>query len=1500
MPGTNSHHRWQKWVKRLGIFQRWVKSKLTATQRRRERAKISSTLRERERHRTAGKLSHFFDSVLGMERSKPLLSMQVKDENGEPRIITDPVEVAEESLDFFAAWMGKGRIRAYLDGRHLLNEDSPEGMQARIRVAEGNLTEEEMDAMGVEPNLRNIVREMARKTTKGGEQVHEGMFADMMNHISEKEWAKYWQGRMKGKTPGETGLTVEQIALMHPQGLEGLRVLANIIVETGDIGNEWCWETLVPIPKPSSPMAPKDKEEGVLEYGPVDRERLRPIKLQEELRKAVMGILMGRFCERAIELGIIHKMQFAFLPGSDTSLPLMGLKALTDYCNYHRIPICVLMQDIKHAYDSVERLTGKEMPLRRWGAPEKFIKLVAKVDKYRRTQIKTGHGLTTDILGQEAGRFEDECGWGQGGADSPLGWDCFFDVLLCAMDRYGGPALRAGGVRGFAFADDTAWVTHDRETMQMRVQVSGDFFEFMGLENEPSKDDYVELSPKDVDTGMPEWETQEENPGTVRSRSQGVVADIRRQNVDYAIKYLGKLEAFTWGTEGAQYEKLEGTIRTNVGRIKYKKLPMDGLRQITQGKIMAAARYPLGFIAIDMLRVDALQKPVTILHKQAAGICSAAPLMAFEYFAGIPRWAEVVLVDQLVRWLRAANDKDTGIQSLMMLGMDDRVRWTGSAKDALQLENVRDAGNDHTFFGQMITNLGEFGIHITGAGGMEGTGENIVDGAPEDIRATIMEMCDYHRIWWKEEAVEYIKDKKEDARRTKLMNKVDRRAHSVWRQHLHHRFGAGGMAPGTRRAHQGKELMVMQGTDRTPPVAQGTGGRWAQGAEDPDTQEADGDCKGESPSADGDCRGESPSVQRDTYVYRTRPPLAGMTTDEMAMGVDEELEKWSSMAGMLMDPEEEIMICSDGGFDQGEPRTVMAWMAYKKIRHADGQQKTRPLEGGSNAFKADSENASSYRAEAQGLLAALLRVLHWRDRMRKEGRGEIRAMVRIHLDNESVVQTCGDIADTSQRWNALLKTKDLDVWTHILHQLKQGLKEEMENGKLEVKWHRGHPEDYIQDRSKWESEDWAVFIVDARATQIKREMDELGLLVEEDGLGPNKYPTTMQWGASIRGVAINGNFRKELVKEMGKVRAHRFLRETWNWEEEDISQIEWRHIQRMLDKAKKQKDRVRVLKYITDWLPTLRRLFQRNHCESEQCAICGRGVETIWHILSRCTHPLLIEGREQWVREMVEIVMMALPTDQQEAFMRMDMMNCEGMMEKPGSLEAEESPAKRAWELMWGNRGHLHWRGWIQAKEWREIMGHLRHGKRTAIIELMTEKAIEGGIKMWLQRSNIFGGVRTEEEIRREQRETREKVIAKLQLLPHDPKRDRNILNWTLSSQKRFLNTEYALKKVPPGTDWRHKIPRGKAGTKQTTILNAERMGEIHSGKIVPVSRDKLAGLIAIGVVDKERSGFVKIRIVSDYSRPEGTSLNDCIVIEDSKFMTVRAAYALMRPGYYR
>ena len=46
------------------------------------------------------------------------------------------------------------------------------------------------------------------------------------------------------------------------------------------------------------------------------------------------------------------------------------------------------------------------------------------------------------------------------------------------------------------------------------------FYKFMGLENEPKKDEYTEMIPEaGADTcDMPRWRTEEDNPGTVTAR----------------------------------------------------------------------------------------------------------------------------------------------------------------------------------------------------------------------------------------------------------------------------------------------------------------------------------------------------------------------------------------------------------------------------------------------------------------------------------------------------------------------------------------------------------------------------------------------------------------------------------------------------------------------------------------------------------------------------------------------------------------------------------------------------------------------------------------------------------------------------------------------------------------------------------------------------------------------------------------------------------------------
>lgn len=80
----------------------------------------------------------------------------------------------------------------------------------------------------------------------------------------------------------------------------------------------WKREILVLIPK---------------EQGNPDREKLKPLKLQEVLRKAILGIAMRRLMNVLMREGLLNDMQHGFLPGSDMSMPLLLLRFAIDHCN---------------------------------------------------------------------------------------------------------------------------------------------------------------------------------------------------------------------------------------------------------------------------------------------------------------------------------------------------------------------------------------------------------------------------------------------------------------------------------------------------------------------------------------------------------------------------------------------------------------------------------------------------------------------------------------------------------------------------------------------------------------------------------------------------------------------------------------------------------------------------------------------------------------------------------------------------------------------------------------------------------------------------------------------------------------------------------------------------------------------------------------------------------------------------------------------------------------
>ena len=82
---------------------------------------------------------------------------------------------------------------------------------------------------------------------------------------------------------------------------------------------------------------------------------------------------------------------------------------------------------------------------------------------------------------------------------------------------------------------------------------------------------------------------------------------------------------------------------------------------------------------------------------------------------------------------------------------------------------------------------------------------------------------------------------------------------------------------------------------------------------------------------------------------------------------------------------------------------------------------------------------------------------------------------------------------------------------------------------------------------------------------------------------------------------------------------------------------------------------------------------------------------------------------------------------------------------------------------------------------------------------------------------------------------------------------------------------------------WAHKV-------------TAEIQLEIDAGRVVRVRKEDVVGVAALCVVDKERSGMVKVRVVHNLSSPEGGSVNDYTTVHPRKFSTVDQACTLMRP----
>ncbi len=72
--------------------------------------------------------------------------------------------------------------------------------------------------------------------------------------------------------------------------------------------------------------------------------------------------------------------------------------------------------------------------------------------------------------------------------------------------------------------------------------------------------------------------------------------------------------------------------------------------------------------------------------------------------------------------------------------------------------------------------------------------------------------------------------------------------------------------------------------------------------------------------------------------------------------------------------------------------------------------------------------------------------------------------------------------------------------------------------------------------------------------------------------------------------------------------------------------------------------------------------------------------------------------------------------------------------------------------------------------------------------------------------------------------------------------------------------------------------------------MDNEILTEVQACRYVPVCPSTVFGPSAMGMVDKDHSNFVKVRIVHDLSRPEGESVNSAITIQQRSVITVHQA----------
>jgi hypothetical protein len=246
-----------------------------------------------------------------------------------------------------------------------------------------------------------VARELACKRWKG-ERVtpayytHEGV--KLCDPITWDEWVQWWKGVAWKKTGGHNGLRHAHMKAMTMAGhwmSELLWRLSAVAVRHRLNPPQWGVELLWQI----------EKTPGV-----TDIKKQRPIKLLDVIRKCVQGVLQHRVNRGVERMGLMTDMQAAFREGMSTSISLLHVNMMSEWCAMHGEGLADQGLDVAAAYDSVNA-EMKELCMLRMGLGREFAEMQNEFDMGDKLLVLTGYGVSDEVCREWEAMDEEEKPW---------------------------------------------------------------------------------------------------------------------------------------------------------------------------------------------------------------------------------------------------------------------------------------------------------------------------------------------------------------------------------------------------------------------------------------------------------------------------------------------------------------------------------------------------------------------------------------------------------------------------------------------------------------------------------------------------------------------------------------------------------------------------------------------------------------------------------------------------------------------------------------------------------------------------------------------------------------------------------------------------------------------------------------------------------------------------------------------------------------------------------